>query len=320
MSKRRIAIDWVAWRAPARWVLSVALALAALASWQGLLGVQRPAPAPPPGGTMGLVRLAPPAPAPPPEPTPPASRPRAADPAPATPVGHSPPAPPQPSAAPPPPPPAVSHPPTLPVNAIPPPGPARGLPQPAPPAQAVVVTSPRPDPPALPPTLPAAPPARPPAPPAFEAKESQVALAAGRPPAESAPAENAPAESAPAESDPVEETAPPVAARNSPATEGGGSAKAVAQAELDEGFGLLAPVLPSYPPQARRLGRDGKVKLELAVDPQGRVRRITILEETAGWGFGAAAQAAYGRARFSPPTLQGRPVWVLWRKTLLFAP
>ncbi len=152
-----------------------------------------------------------------------------------------------------------------------------------------------------------------------------MALAAGRSPAESAPEENvpaesAPAENAPAESDPAEEPAPPVAAQNSPATEGGGSANAVAQEELDEGFGLLAPVLPSYPPQARRLGRNGKVKLELAVDPRGRVRRITILEETAGWGFGAAARAAYGRARFSPPTLRGRPVWVLWRKTLHFAP
>ncbi|MEE8395801.1 MAG: energy transducer TonB, partial [bacterium] len=286
MSKRRIAIDWVAWRAPARWGLSVALALAALASWQGLLGVQRPAPAPPPGSTMGLVRLAPPAPAPPPEPTPPASRPRAADPAPAAPVGHSPPAALQPSAAPPPPPPpppAVSQPPTLPVNAMPPPSPARSLPQPPPPAPAAVVTSLRPA-PVHPQTLPAsvppaAPPARPPAQPALEADDSQMALAAGRSPAESAPEENvpaesAPAENAPAESDPAEEPAPPVAAQNSPATGRGGSANAVAQEELDEGFGLLAPVLPSYPPQARRLGRNGKVKLELAVDPRGRVRRI----------------------------------------------
>ena len=94
----------------------------------------------------------------------------------------------------------------------------------------------------------------------------------------------------------------------------------VSETGLDAGFRLVEPVRPGYPPLARRLGKSGEVRLELEIDPGGRVTRVSILEETGGWGFGAAVQDAYRAARFTTPTQGGRPVRVVWRKTLRFRP
>jgi TonB family protein len=97
-------------------------------------------------------------------------------------------------------------------------------------------------------------------------------------------------------------------------------ARLVRSDELDAGFRLVAPVRPSYPVRARRLARPGLVELEVEVAPDGRVARIEVLAESRGWGFGAEARRAFAAARFTPPTVAGRPVRVLWRRTLHFRP
>jgi TonB family protein len=91
-------------------------------------------------------------------------------------------------------------------------------------------------------------------------------------------------------------------------------------AQLDAGFGLLQPVLSAYPALAKRKGRAGRVRLELGIAPDGRVYRINVVDETPGWGFGPSAESAYRNARFTRPTVGGRPVRVLWRKTVIFRP
>jgi TonB family protein len=82
----------------------------------------------------------------------------------------------------------------------------------------------------------------------------------------------------------------------------------------------MSVVRPIYPPAALRLRLSGVARIEVEVDPRGRVRRVTVLEETGRWGFGEAARDAFAAARFTPPRLQGRPVRVLWHKTVIFQP
>ena len=90
---------------------------------------------------------------------------------------------------------------------------------------------------------------------------------------------------------------------------------------LDAGFGILGELpRPLYPERARRLGRGGSVVLDILVGPEGNVMRVVVVSESLGWGFGAAAREAYAKAVFTPPRANGRPVRVLWRKTLRFRP
>ncbi|MEE8434797.1 MAG: energy transducer TonB [bacterium] len=90
---------------------------------------------------------------------------------------------------------------------------------------------------------------------------------------------------------------------------------------LDAGFGILGGLpRPLYPERARRLRRGGSVVLDILVGPDGKVMRVVVVRESLGWGFGAAAREAYAKAVFTPPRANGRPVRVLWRKTLRFRP
>jgi protein TonB len=89
---------------------------------------------------------------------------------------------------------------------------------------------------------------------------------------------------------------------------------------IDPGFTLVGAVTMPYPESARRARKAGRVRLEVEVGPDGRVMNVRVLEATPGWGFAEAARDAYEEARFSPPRWQGRPVRVLWRKTLVFQP
>ncbi|MBI3992552.1 MAG: TonB family protein [Candidatus Lambdaproteobacteria bacterium] len=91
-------------------------------------------------------------------------------------------------------------------------------------------------------------------------------------------------------------------------------------ASLDGNFRLLSLGALTYPPRARRLRIAGEARLELEIGADGRVWRVQVLSESGDWGFGAAARAAYALAAFTPPTVGGRPVRVLWRKTLQFRP
>ena len=68
------------------------------------------------------------------------------------------------------------------------------------------------------------------------------------------------------------------------------------------------------------MGIAGEVRLQLEIGADGRVRRVQVISESGDWGFGAAARAAYAQAAFTAPTVEGRPVRVLWRKTLRFRP
>jgi TonB family protein len=101
---------------------------------------------------------------------------------------------------------------------------------------------------------------------------------------------------------------------------GASAARLVAELALDPGFALMTSVALRYPEAARRLSRSGTVRLELEVAADGSVSGLVVHEDVPGWGFGAAAREAFARARFSPPTVNGEPVRVRWRKTLYFRP
>ena len=72
---------------------------------------------------------------------------------------------------------------------------------------------------------------------------------------------------------------------------------------------LLGGMAPSYPPHARALGVEAKVKLEIVVDATGRVATSRVVQG-AGMGFDEAALSAVGSYRFAPATLDGRTVRV----------
>jgi protein TonB len=69
------------------------------------------------------------------------------------------------------------------------------------------------------------------------------------------------------------------------------------------------PEVPTYPAEAKRAGVEGKVKLLLHIDRQGRVVSARVLADP-GAGLGEAARAGALRFRFSPGMLDGEPVEV----------
>jgi protein TonB len=71
---------------------------------------------------------------------------------------------------------------------------------------------------------------------------------------------------------------------------------------------LEQPEVP-YPPEARRTGVEGQVKLLLRIDRQGRVVSARILADPGG-GLGEAARDGALRFHFSPGLLDGEPVEV----------
>ena len=105
-----------------------------------------------------------------------------------------------------------------------------------------------------------------------------------------------------------------------PAASPQASARVVTPVQLDPGFRQVAGRSPRYPMGARRAGVVGEVQMELEIAPNGLVDRVEIVQETSGWGFGEAVRLAYLAARFSPPTMAGKPVRVRWRRTLRFSP
>ncbi len=112
--------------------------------------------------------------------------------------------------------------------------------------------------------------------------------------------------------------APGVQAENGAET--GSGAGTVHPEALDAGFGLASPVRLAYPPEALARAQGGRARIEVEIEPDGRVARVTVLEETGQAGFGSAARQAYSRARFTPPRMAGRAVRVVLRKTIEFEP
>jgi len=64
---------------------------------------------------------------------------------------------------------------------------------------------------------------------------------------------------------------------------------------------------PLYPFTARRLGKEGRVVLRLALDAQGRLQGIDVVEAD-GFGFAEAASAAVRKSTFAPAVKNGRAV------------
>jgi protein TonB len=73
------------------------------------------------------------------------------------------------------------------------------------------------------------------------------------------------------------------------------------------GPGIERMVMPEYPREARRLGKEGIVLLKLHLDAEGVVESVEVLE-TPGYGLDEAAREAVLRSRFHPATVGGVPV------------
>jgi protein TonB len=62
--------------------------------------------------------------------------------------------------------------------------------------------------------------------------------------------------------------------------------------------------LPVYPFLARKLGKEGKVILRLALDEKGRLQGIDTVEAS-GFGFADAASRAIRKSTFEPAVSNG---------------
>ena len=58
---------------------------------------------------------------------------------------------------------------------------------------------------------------------------------------------------------------------------------------------------------ARKLGKEGKVVLRLALDAQGQLQGIDIVEAN-GFGFAEAASSAIRKSTFAPAVRDGRAI------------
>ena len=83
------------------------------------------------------------------------------------------------------------------------------------------------------------------------------------------------------------------------------------------GPAFLRRVMPVYPEQARRLGKEGKVVLRLTIDGRGNLLKVEVLER-AGFGFEDSAVEAVKRSSFRPATIKGEPVASIARLPIRF--
>jgi protein TonB len=65
--------------------------------------------------------------------------------------------------------------------------------------------------------------------------------------------------------------------------------------------------MPVYPMMARKLGREGKVVLKLAIDEKGNLLNVEVIT-TAGYGFTEAAVEAVKKSTFLPAKKDGKPI------------
>ena len=71
---------------------------------------------------------------------------------------------------------------------------------------------------------------------------------------------------------------------------------------------MASEVKADYPPEARRLGIEGRVQLRVGIDRQGNVRWTRVIK-AAGYGLDEAAKQALARSKFKPAhTCDGRVV------------
>jgi len=73
-----------------------------------------------------------------------------------------------------------------------------------------------------------------------------------------------------------------------------------------------------YPPEARKMGVEGKVALKVGIDENGDVRQVRVISK-AGYGFDEAARDAMRRFKFSPArTSDGKAVAYNFTYTVRF--
>ncbi|MDD2540383.1 MAG: TonB family protein [Desulfuromonadaceae bacterium] len=97
---------------------------------------------------------------------------------------------------------------------------------------------------------------------------------------------------------PQENSKPPVSTRQSY-----NSAPAMVMGETGSPR-FIHKEAPIYPFMARKLGKEGKVVLSLALNDQGKLQRLETIEAN-GFGFAEAASAAIRKSTFAPAVKNG---------------
>ena len=77
-------------------------------------------------------------------------------------------------------------------------------------------------------------------------------------------------------------------------------------------------VEPEYPLDMRSLGKEATVKLELLIDRNGKVRKVTVLS-SGGLEFDDAATKAMLQSTFVPGNIEGESVAVRMRIPIRFS-
>jgi len=86
---------------------------------------------------------------------------------------------------------------------------------------------------------------------------------------------------------------------------------------VDEVAKPKSSLTPDYPDLARNAGIEGTVVLEVYIDEEGRVRKVTVLKSL-GFGCDEAAAARVKTVAFAPAMMEGKPVAVRQRITFKF--
>jgi len=88
--------------------------------------------------------------------------------------------------------------------------------------------------------------------------------------------------------------------------------------DVDSKPGALGQALPPYPRRARRRGIEGWVKVRFLVTKDGRVRNLTVLQESPTGVFHKTVMNTVPRWRFKPARKDGQPVDVWVEQTINF--
>ena len=88
--------------------------------------------------------------------------------------------------------------------------------------------------------------------------------------------------------------------------------------EVDSKPGALGQALPPYPRRARRRGTEGWVKVRFLVTKDGRVRNLSILQESPTGIFHKTVMNTVPRWRFKPARKEGQSVNVWVEQTINF--
>jgi TonB family protein len=102
-----------------------------------------------------------------------------------------------------------------------------------------------------------------------------------------------------------------------PGPQAPGAEATLADATVSEHAHLVSTLQPEYPPDARALGLEARVALEIVVDRSGRVADAHVVRG-ASHGFDESALGAIKRARFSPARRGEDPVRVRMAWTVDF--